>query len=88
MAFQKLKQSPTLNTILMVENTFTNMEESLISVSELKRKLPKQVNHNMLKVILDYLQESNKILISTRGMVWIHNINPNLAKAISEGRKI
>ena len=49
---QKLEHAPTLNTVLMVEEVLKNMEESVISIAELKRLLPKQINHNTLKTIL------------------------------------
>ena len=84
----KLEHSPTLNTVLMVENTLKNMDESVITVAELKRRLPRQVNHNILKVILEYLEMSNKILVTMRGITWIHNPNPNLRKAITEGLEL
>ncbi|MDK2826990.1 MAG: hypothetical protein PWQ44_2170 [Methanolobus sp.] len=76
-------RSPTLNTIKMVENTLQNMDESVVSLAELKRYLPRQVNHNTLKTILEYLEESNKIAVSIRGITWIFNSNRNLNKAIS-----
>jgi len=85
---QRLEHSPTLNTVLMVENILTNMNESVITIAELKRRLPKQVNHNTLKIILEYLEESNKIAVSLRGITWIHNTNPNLRKAISKGLEL
>jgi len=85
---QKLEHSPTLNTILMVENILTNMDESVITIAELKRRLPKQINHNTLKIILEYLEESNKIAVSLRGITWIHNTNLNLRKAISKGLEL
>jgi len=85
---QILEHSPTLNTVLMVENILTNMDESVITIAGIKRKLPKQVNHNTLKIILEYLEESNKIAVSLRGISWIHNINPNLRKAISQGLEL
>ena len=85
---QKLKHAPTLNTVLMVEEVLRNMDESVITVAELKRRLPKQVNHNTLKTILEYLEESNKIAVSMKGITWIHNPNPNLRKAISEGLEL
>ena len=85
---QRLEHSPTLNTILMVENILTNMDESTITIAELKRRLPKQVNHNTLKIILEYLEESNKIAVSLRGITWIHNTNLNLRKAISKGLEL
>ncbi len=82
---QKLEHSPTLNTVLMVENTLKNMEGSIITIAELKRKLPKQVNHNTLKLILEYLEKSNKIAVTLKGVTWIHNINPNLRRVIRQG---
>ena len=84
----KLEHSPTLNTVLMVEDTLKNMDESVITVAELKRMLPKQINHNTLKVILEYLELSNKILVTMRGITWIHNPNQNLRKAIAEGLEL
>jgi len=80
---QILEHSPTLNTVLMVEDVLKKMDESVISIAELKRKLPKQVNHNTLMVILDYLEKSNKIFVSLKGISWIHNSNANMKKAIS-----
>ena len=79
---------PTLNTVIMVENTLKKISESIISVAELKRNLPRQVNHNTLMLILHYLEQSNKIFTSLKGMTWIHNSNPNLKKAISQGIQI
>lgn len=62
---------PTLNTVIMVENTLKKMEGSVITIAELKRKLPRQVNHNTLILILEYLERSNKIFVSIRGITWI-----------------
>ena len=84
----KLKHSPTLNTVLMVEETLKNMDESVITVAKLKKILPKQVNHNTLKIILLYLEYSNKIAVTLKGITWIHNPNPRLRKAISEGLEL
>ena len=84
----KLEHSPTLNTVLMVEETLKNMEGSVITIAELKRKLPKQINHNTLKIILEYLEKSNKIAVTLNGITWIHNTNPNLRKAIREGLEL
>lgn len=88
MNMQELEQAPNLNTVIMVENTLKNMNESVITVAELKRKLPRQVNHNTLKIILEYLEVSNKIVVTMRGITWIHNPNPNLQKAIAEGLEL
>ena len=84
----KLEHSPTLNTVLMVEHTLENMDESVITIAKLKKILPKQVNHKTLMVILDYLEESNKIAVTLKGLTWIHNTNPMLRKAISTGLEL
>lgn len=85
---QRLKHSPTLNTVLMVENLLKNMKESVIKVAEIKKRLPKKINHNTLKVILEYLEASNKIAVTMKGITWIHNANPNMKKAISTGLEL
>ena len=85
---QKLEHAPTLNTVLMVEGSLKATGRSIITIAELKRRLPKQVNHQTLKIILEYLEESNKIAVSIRGITWIHNTNPNLKKAISSGLEL
>jgi hypothetical protein len=82
---ESVKHWPTLNTVIMVEDTLKKMEESVMSVAELKRKLPRQVNHNTLILILHYLERSNKILVGLKGITWIHNPSLRLKRAISEG---
>ena len=85
---QKLKQYPNLTTVLMVEKVLKEMDESAITIADLKRKLPKQVNHNTLKIILEYLEYSNKIFVSLKGITWIQNTNANLKKAIRNGLEL
>lgn len=68
----KVEHSPTLNTILMVEETLEKMRDRVMTVAELKRSLPRQVNHNTLMLILEYLEKSNKIYVGVRGITWIH----------------
>lgn len=84
----KFEHSPTLNTVLMVEETLKNMDKSVVTIAQLKKMLPKQVNHNTLKVILIYLEYSNKIAVTLNGITWIHNTNPNLRKAITKGLEL
>lgn len=81
----KLEYSPSLNTILMVEDTLKDAEESVITIAELKRRLPKQVNHNVLKTILNYLEDSNKIAVSLKGITWIHNRDHRLREEMRKG---
>ncbi len=79
---------PTLNTVMMVEDTLKNSNKSVVSIADLKRKLPRQVNHLTLMVILEYLERSNKIVVTLKGITWLENNNPNLRKAIREGMRI
>jgi hypothetical protein len=85
---KKLAQSPTLNTVIMVEETLKRAPHSAITVADLKKKLPRQVNHNTLKIILEYLEESNKIAVSMKGITWIHDPNERLRKAIAQGLEV
>ena len=75
--------SPNLKTVLMVENTLKNGD--LLSVAELKRQLPKKVMHQTLLQILDYLQQSGKIIIGTKGILWIYSENKVLDELIKRG---
>ena len=84
----KLEHSPTLNTVLMVERTLENMDESVVTIAKLKKILPKQVNHNTLMIILNYLEKSNKIVVTLKGITWIHNTNQKLRRAISAGLEL
>jgi len=84
----RLEHSPTLNTVLMVENTLMNMDKSIFTVADIKKKLPKQVNHRILMIILSYLEDSNKILVTIKGITWIHNTSPRLRKEISKGLEL
>jgi len=83
----QLAHSPTLNTVLMVEKTLKEARE-IVKVAELKRRLPKKVMHNTLLQILDYLQMSGKILISTKGVVWVYCPPERMEKLKAGGLEI
>ncbi|MCD4740452.1 hypothetical protein K8R43_04665 [archaeon] len=85
---QKVLHSPTLNTILMVEETIKDSDKSVITIAELKKLLPRKVNHNTLIPILEYLEESNKIAVSIKGITWIHNTNSKLLAASRKGLEL
>ena len=89
---QMIKQKPihwpTLNTVMMVEETLKNIDESVISVAELKRKLPRKVNHITLMVILEYLERSGKIVAGLKGITWIYTDSRILKELIRKGTEI
>lgn len=66
--------SPRLDTIKMVENTIKNSDKSVLTLADLKKELPKQINHYTLKTIIEYLEESNKICFGSKGMTWLDQI--------------
>ena len=84
---QKVEHSPTLNTVMMVEEILRNSKE-VIKIAELKRRLPRKVMHPTLIKILNYLQISGKIIISTKGIVWIYTPREELNELIKSGIEI
>ena len=75
---------PNLKTVLMVEETLKNADKPLTK-TELKAKLPKEVMHQTLNVILEYMENRGMIIFSSKGIVWIYNQSPKLQKAIEKG---
>ena len=83
----QLMHSPTLNTVLMVEKALQEAGE-LLKVAELKRRLPRQVMHNTLLQVLDYLQASGKIVIGTKGVVWVYKPSIELERLKKGGLEL
>ncbi|MEK6894691.1 MAG: hypothetical protein AABX10_04460 [Nanoarchaeota archaeon] len=84
---KKIEHSPTLNTVLMVEQELKNAKE-IVSIAELKRKLPKKVMHSTLIQIIDYLQFSGKVIISTKGILWVFAERKELNELIKKGIEV
>ena len=63
------QRSPTLNTVLMVEGTLSKAGE-LLTIGKLKRMLPKQVMHQTLMAVIDYLEYSGKIVVKDDKLIW------------------
>lgn len=82
---QRAIHSPTLDTVLMVED-IVRAAKQVISVAELKRRLPRKVNHNTLKLILAYLQKSGKIEFTPEGVVWTFMPAEDIAMVMRKGR--
>lgn len=84
---KKIEHSPTLNTVLMVEEILKNVGEPIM-VAELKRRLPKKIMHQTLIKILDYLQYSGKIIMGTKGILWIYTERKELKELINKGLEV
>jgi len=78
--------SPTLNTVMMVEDVLK--KSGLITIANLKKELQKQVMHQTLVHILDYLQLSGKIIIGTKGILWVFAERKDLNKLIARGTEL
>jgi hypothetical protein len=83
----EIMHSPRLATVLMVEETLKKAGE-VIKVSELKRRLPRKVMHGTLLQILNYLQQSGKIIITTKGVLWIYTPRNELDGLAKSGLKL
>lgn len=62
--------SPTLESILMVEKT-AKKYSGMYGKYQLWKKLPRKMMYQTFQTIIDYLHESNKIIIEDRKIVWI-----------------
>ena len=80
----KTKRYPNLNTVLMVEDFLREHSNKPIKLSELRKSLPKQTMHQTLKVILEYLWRSGKIIYGPRGIQWIYSEPKHLKKMFED----
>ena len=77
---------PQLDTILMVEEAIQQM--SYPKKTELWKSLPKKVMYQTFCIIIDYLEQSGKIIIDKDGrIVWTWNPEM-IKKIISSGVKL
>lgn len=81
---QKIIHYPSLRTVLMVEKVLKKAD-TLLTREQLKQKLPKQVMHQTLNVVIKYLEESGKIIDTRKGILWTYNPSPKLERAIQKG---
>ncbi len=84
----KLKRYPNLNTVLMVENFLKTHRDMPMKISEIKKQLPKQVMHETLKIILDYLWRSGKIIYGPKGVQWIYSEPEHLRKMLEDSLEV
>lgn len=81
---RKIKRYPNLNTVLMVEDFLKEHQDIPMKVSEIKKQLPKQIMHQTLILILEYLWKGGKIIYGPRGVQWIYT-EPHYLKKMLEG---
>ncbi|MBU0460813.1 MAG: hypothetical protein KJ597_04960 [Nanoarchaeota archaeon] len=75
--------SPTLDSVLMVEKTIQKYSQEC-GKYQLWKKLPKKMMYQTFQVILDYLEQSGKVMIDKEGcVIWTYNPK-RIKKLISE----
>jgi hypothetical protein len=77
---------PRLDTILMVEKILKRSKEPL-SKNELDRRLEKKIMRSTLNIILEYLEDSGKIILLKEGILWIYkeDISNKLKEKLANG---
>ncbi len=79
--------SPTLETVLMVEKTIYKYSQEY-GKYQLWKKMPRKIMYQTYLVILDYLQQSGKIMIDKDGcVIWTYDPE-GIKKILSRGLKI
>ena len=79
--------SPTLESVIMVEKTIQKYSQEC-GRYQLWKKLPKKMMYQTFQTILDYLENSGKIIIDKDGcVIWTYNPE-RIRKLISEGVKL
>lgn len=83
-----LKRYPNLNTVLMVEDFLKKRRDLPIKIADIKKQLPRQVMHQTLILILEYLWRSGKIIYGPKGIQWIYSEPEHLKKMFEKTLEI
>lgn len=73
---------PKLDSILMVEDAIQKSNDYPTKM-ELWKSLPKKMQYQTFKLILDYLERSNKIMFQEGKIIWIFANSKKLNELIS-----
>lgn len=79
---REIKRYPNLSTVLMVEDLLRKHRDMPMKLSEIKKQLPKQIMHQTLLVILEYLWRSGKIIYGPKGIQWVYSSSEHLKKML------
>jgi len=83
----KVLHEPQLDTILMVEKAIRDAQK-YPSRMELWRSLPRKIQYQTFKRILEYLEASNKIVFNNGRIVWVAADNPKLKRLLEQSVKV
>ncbi len=83
---EKTQGNPTLDTILLIENTLKSLDY-YPSITQLWKALPRGVTYHNYKAAVQYLIDSRKVLYSKGELFWIFADTPKDFKLIMESRE-
>jgi hypothetical protein len=83
----EILHEPKLDTILMVEKTIIEAEEYLTR-TKLWKSLPRKMQYQTFKRILDYLEASGKIGFDKKKIIYTGVNNPKLEALLKQSVKI
>ncbi len=83
----KVLHEPNFKTILMVENAIKS-SGSYKTRKELWQSLPRRIQYQTFKRVLDYLECSNKIMFNSKKIIWIFPDNPKLKRLLETSTKL
>ena len=84
---KKVLHEPKLDTILMVENAILSADD-YYTRTQLWKSLPRKIQYQTYKRILDYLEASGKIAFNTKKIIYTGINNPKLKAMIETSVKI
>jgi hypothetical protein len=79
----KVLHEPQLDTILMIEKAIIDAEDYPTRM-QLWRSLPRKVQYQTYKRVLDYLEASNKIIYDEDGAIVYTGVNNDKLRALVE----
>lgn len=74
---------PNLKTIMMVEKAIKDAR-TYPTTKGLWSTLPRKIQYQTLRRVLEYLEASNKIMFNNRTIIWIAADNRKLKKLLDE----
>jgi hypothetical protein len=81
-----MMHSPTLESVIMVERTIMKYSQEC-GKYQLWKKLPRKMMYQTFQLILEYLEDSGKIMLVKGMLVWTYNPK-TVRKILQTGVKI
>ncbi len=84
---KQVLHEPTLRSILMVERAIHKAKE-YPTKKELWNSLPTKMQYQTFNRIIEYLLDSNKIMLNEHEIVWVFPENPKLKRLLAESVRV